>query len=1095
MHAPLLLQEIKIISDILANRQKSTPNKIAYQFYINPSDVISITYSELYAKALSIASHIKKHTKQGDRVLLVYEPGIELITALFGSFYAGTIAVMAYPPVNEQLELKLNNVMSNCDPALVMTTQRVADYLKVKLKIPMLIHSSLEVAQTKNYIQSGYNENSIAFLQYSSGSTGIPKGVMVTHKNIVSNISLLEDVFKHRKIKTVLGWLPPYHDMGLIITILSPIYYGLTSVLTSPEAFIKCPKTWLKIISKYPNVYSGAPNFAYDYCCDRVLESELSELDLSNWAVAFNAAEPIRHETMEKFYQKFSKAGLKRDALWTGYGLAEATLIVSMRNSHKPVKWLDVCSKELSRGKIKEANYHGKNNGATRIVSSGEPIQQIKIVDPKTKKVVDQHKVGEVWINDPCVTAGYFNDNEKTIESFQARVHGESANICHFRTGDLGFIRDNELYICGRLKDIIKIHGLTYHAHDIEQTVIESDEHILSGYLCAFKEDKNNDEVLSLLIGVKSTLAVNEFVTIAHHIREAVGKIYQLPICRIIFVNKKQIPKTTSGKIRRAVCKEWLLANKLDLLFEDDGNLSNQASTDLPLSNPLVESIMSILAQLLKKDQQTLSPKSEFSTYGLDSIRMADIALALSQKLNINIDPAEIYKHSSPVKLAAYVLQQYPVMKEHAFAPSSSELTVANDPHFSESDIFINFRGVQTKKVNHIYNTFTQLKQQKKVGLSAKLVVDKPNYYIFDTIKPTPMLSFISCSYLGLEWDKRVRAAVIEAASEAGSQFSASRAFASIDYYEQLENLIEKAYGVKPIISQTTTLGHLSAMPTVIDEYDAIILDEQVHNSVSMAAKLCAVNGTSIAKIKHNSISELIALLNHQALKNKKHIWYCADGLYSMYGDFAPIEELLALAEQYPKLHFYIDDAHSLGWIGDYGTGFINQYKHHPCFNRIILAGSFAKACAATGGLILTQNDEWREKIASCGETMIFSGPIQPPLLNALIAVYKLFLTDELTALQQDLKQKIAYFNQLLHEHGLTCLSTGKSPIFYVKIGNLDSLNKVCHHLHQHNFHVSPTGFPAVSPDKAGLRITLNCLHQQEDLKRLVETIASFPKV
>lgn len=354
------------------------------------------------------------------------------------------------------------------------------------------------------------------------------------------------------------------------------------------------------------------------------------------------------------------------------------------------------------------------------------------------------------------------------------------------------------------------------------------------------------------------------------------------------------------------------------------------------------------------------------------------------------------------------------------------------------------------------------------------------------------MTGFLSCSYLGLEWDERLRDGAIAAAHECGTQLSSSIAIASLDYYEQFEDMVAKMCGVRPILAATSTLAHLSAMPILVGQHDAIILDTQVHNSVQMAARLCSASGTTLTRIAHNSLIELEQKIIELRAAGKEKIWYMADGLYSMYGDFIDLERMFELMARYDNFYCYVDDAHSIAWIGAHGKGYAAQYLGRPNSEKMVVTGSFAKGFGAGGSMILTENEEWREVIALCGETMIFSGPMHPPMLGAMLASAKIMLSDELPSMQSELRAKIAFFKDALGEHGIECLSSGSSPIFLLNVGSFERMKALSLFLQGRGYYAPPVTFPAVPLNKSCIRVTLNRLHEQAQMQGLVASIADF---
>lgn len=394
----------------------------------------------------------------------------------------------------------------------------------------------------------------------------------------------------------------------------------------------------------------------------------------------------------------------------------------------------------------------------------------------------------------------------------------------------------------------------------------------------------------------------------------------------------------------------------------------------------------------------------------------------------------------------------------------------------------------------YLIKKIQSFRSQNMLGLRVRVDRAAPNMYKIQDRPGPAVCGFLSCSYLGLEWDERLARAAASAAYEYGTQFSSSRAVACTDQYTGLEERLGTIGGVPALVSSTSTLGHLSAIPILVRESDAAILDAQVHHSVQMAAQLCAAAGSTVVQIPHNDLGALEARLQEFERVGRERIWYLADGLYSMYGDYADMDALLDLMRRYKSLCCYVDDAHSTAWMGRHGEGHAAQWFAHAGSDRLVVVGSFAKAFGAGGGVLWMRNDEWREAVGLCGQTMIFCGPIQPPVCGALLAACDILLSDELPGLQAQLRDNIEFFGRALKENGLSTLSSGSAPIFLVEVGSLPRLEQLSAHLLSAGYYTPPVTYPAVALNKFCIRIVLNRLHTREQMAGLVETIARFDR-
>ena len=467
-------------------RAEEQNHKIAFTFLSHDHQQRhQLTYRRLDQKAKAIAAVLQDAGLTSERALLIYPPGLEFICAFYGCLYAGVIGVPTYPPINKQMVGLVERISRDVRPRAILTTGSIAAKLEKIRTIQSIGEKSLlkvigkglekffpligslkreEISSfatdtinddiAHRWRQPELNSDSLAFLQYTSGSTSQPRGVMVSHGNLLHNQKLIQQYFNHPMGIAVVSWLPQYHDMGLIGNIMQPLYLGGHCILFSPFEFIKRPLNWLRTISDYGAYTSGAPNFAYDMCVRKVTVDEMQELDLSSWRVAYSGAEPIRSSTLENFANTFSNCGFQKSAFLPCYGLAEATLIVT-GGKQRRVPFFLACDKEMLKGNIIR-NAESHHSGSTVLVGAGTAFnkQEVKIVDPRNRVELGENEIGEIWVAGPSVTAGYWNNPDATKECFHAKLN--NGNLGSFlRTGDLGFLRDGELFVTGRLKDII----------------------------------------------------------------------------------------------------------------------------------------------------------------------------------------------------------------------------------------------------------------------------------------------------------------------------------------------------------------------------------------------------------------------------------------------------------------------------------------------------------------------------------------------------------------------------------------------------------------------------------------------------------------
>ena len=569
--------------DLLSDRAASKPEQNLYTFlHRGETEAARLSYGELEQKAKAIAALLQSRTKQGDRVLLLYPPGLDFITAFFGCMYAGVVAVPAYPPKPNRKLSRLQGIVRDADASLILTTTSLLLKIEGQLKqletdrLHWLTSDDIELERQEDWKQVAIADDDLAFLQYTSGSTGTPKGVMVTHANLLHNSKLVYQAYGHSSNSQGVIWLPAYHDMGLIGGVLQPLYGDFPVTLMSPLDFLQKPMRWLQAVSRYRATTSGGPNFAYELACSKVKPEQLAELDLSNWSVAFTGAEPIRGSTLDRFAATFAPCGFRREAFYPCYGMAETTLIVTggLKSAAPAIQRIDPLALEQQRIEIP------KNNEPSRqIVGCGKaaPGLKIAIADPHTGNSLQERQVGEIWVAGTSVTKGYWQKPEATQASFAAYLT-DTGQGPFLRTGDLGFLLDGELFVTGRIKDIIIIRGQNYYPQDIELTVEKSHPALKINSGAAFAVDYRDSERLVVVQEVKRTyLRQLDTKAVVTSINRAIAAEHNLQTYATVLVKTGSIPKTSSGKIQRYACKAEFIAGSLNVVGDWSENPQNKS--------------------------------------------------------------------------------------------------------------------------------------------------------------------------------------------------------------------------------------------------------------------------------------------------------------------------------------------------------------------------------------------------------------------------------------------------------------------------------------------------------------------------------------
>jgi natural product biosynthesis luciferase-like monooxygenase protein len=561
--------------DALQRQAAQQPDKIAFAFlHDGEEERGALTFGQLDRAARSIGLYLQHYSKPGDRALLLYPTGLEYVAAFFGCLYAGVIAVPAYPPKASGKLERIISIVDDSDAAVVLTVPEVgkrlaSDFLNLpRLKSLPVLNTEVIPAEIEAAVDQWQGPEilpeTLAFLQYTSGSTADPKGVMVSHGNLIHNIGLMQERFGLDQNTVGVSWLPIYHDMGLISQILTPVYVGGHCVLMSPVAFIQRPACWLQAISKYRGTFSAAPNFAYDLCIRKVPEEKKRELDLSSLKALLNGAEPVRAISLKQFEEAFAVSGFRPEVMRPSYGLAEGTLLATTSEIFTPPVVRSFTAESLELGLAVE-DLSSEPESRT-LVSCGLGCQDQKtvIVDPNTLVSCPDEQVGEVWLASASVAQGYWNKTEQTRQTFRGFIAGTGEGP-FLRTGDLGFVHHGELFITGRAKDLIIINGRNHYPQDIELTVEQSHPALAPGSGAAFSIEVDNEERLVVVQEVQRThlrkLDVNEVV---ENVRQAVAEQHELDLYAVELLKPAQLPRTTSGKLQRSLTRKKFLARKFD---------------------------------------------------------------------------------------------------------------------------------------------------------------------------------------------------------------------------------------------------------------------------------------------------------------------------------------------------------------------------------------------------------------------------------------------------------------------------------------------------------------------------------------------------
>lgn len=630
------------VTDALTHRADVSPHKTAFVFLSNGEHTAQIwSYAQLHERAVRIGQNLARDCKQGDRVLLFHSAGLEFIGAFFGCMLRGFIPVPLPIAYLHSRKGSLEPIMRDACPRAILSDQRSPLLDKVGTcrshdteSFGWVVGDNGRRSRTEvvNHIKT------IAYLQFTSGSTRFPRGVVITHENILGNLRAIDESFQHDSSSVEVCWLPHFHDMGLVYGILQPLVYGFPCCLMSPSHFIERPVRWLRAISRFAGTHAGAPNFAYELCVHKIRSAELQDLDLRSWRVAFNGAEPVRQSTVMSFCNMFGPVGFNSNAMISAYGLSEATLKVSSGAFGQGTRFTEI------------GRYNGLDDGdatTSRSVAScgaGGRETSIVIVDPHSRCQLKDNEVGEIWVSGPGVSSGYWNSFCEDEDVFGCHLSNETPGRRFLRTGDLGLWHEGELYVVGRLKDRIILNGRNYYPGDLECESSSTHPAVSQLPAAAFCIEKDERQHIVIVQEVRTARDI-PYKTIAATIQEQVSHRNDLVVNEVVLVRKGSLPRTTSGKIQRARCKRSYLENKLLTVatfrvadLDSSRNRVVHASTHTRIDmymRQLIARVFDIPISSADLDGSTVQ-------MGVSSLRAAEISTNIENDLGIHISPSEI---------------------------------------------------------------------------------------------------------------------------------------------------------------------------------------------------------------------------------------------------------------------------------------------------------------------------------------------------------------------------------------------------------------------------------------------------------------------
>jgi acyl transferase domain-containing protein/acyl-CoA synthetase (AMP-forming)/AMP-acid ligase II/SAM-dependent methyltransferase/acyl carrier protein len=655
-----------------------------------------LTFAQLDWQARIVARELQHRGLGGERVLLCYPPGLDFLVGFFGCVYAGSIAVPLYPPKANRADVRLESVAENSGAVLALTNTKTHQELaRLTSKMPRL--RALHWLATNEIPEDGAEQwteprivsDDVAVLQYTSGSTGLPKGVMLSHRALLHNLERMRDVLGLTQQTDGVCWLPAFHDMGLIGNLLQTIYCGASLTILPPATFAQDPLLWLRTISERRAYVSGGPTFAFRHCLQRMTPEKCAGLDLSCWKVAYVGAEPVSAEALDRFAEAFAPYGFRREAFFPCYGLAEATLMVTGGDRLAPpiVRSFARAALGDNRAEPSQARRTSEGCPGQLMVGCGRPLTdlEVRIVDPSSGQALADGQIGEIWVYGPSVARGYWNRPKESGETFRATL-ADAPQRDFLRTGDMGFFHEGELFISGRCKDLIISRGRNVYPHDLEATAVDACPELSGQAAAAFAVESEAGGAIVLVHEVPREYRAGSGAEMFARMRAAIAELFEVELDTLLLVKLGTIPRASSGKVQRQECAQRYRAG--DLAAIETISAENAPETTPVSPAGRVESgqaesavcdwLVAWLGRHLKVPAQQIDVYKPWSAYGMGSLAVSTLAADLQEWLGRSLSPTLLYSAPTIDSLARVLSRESAAdVSPPTAAPAQEPLPIA----------------------------------------------------------------------------------------------------------------------------------------------------------------------------------------------------------------------------------------------------------------------------------------------------------------------------------------------------------------------------------------------------------------------------------
>jgi 8-amino-7-oxononanoate synthase len=1040
---------------------------------------VSMTYAQLDRRARAIAAYLQDLRLVGENIVLAYPPGLEFIAAFFGALYAGCVAVPAHPPRTRTLNA-FNALIGDAGAPLVLSTAATVAHVKTMnngtAAVRWIATDELSDAHADCWTEHDPDPDSLAMIQYTSGSTSRPKGVMLSHANLFANTRAICNAFEVGRDTQAVFWLPACHDMGLIGGVLAPAYYGIPNVIIAPAMFVQNPFLWLDTISRSRATISGGPNFAYDLCVRKITAEQRAVLDLSSWSVAFVGAETVDPATLARFAEAFAPCGFRPESFYPCYGLAEATLMVTGPTSGSGATVRAFRDDALAHNIV--VPLADDASGARRLVGCGAPVGSLRvaIVAPETGERAASDRIGEVWVTGDSIGKGYWRAPEKTAATFHGRLR-DTAGGPFLRTGDLGFMHEQQLYITGRIDDLIIVRGLNHHPQDIEATARQSHHRLAPGLSAAFAFEERGVQRLVLVHEVVRD-GSPDLAPVLDAVRAAVLEEHGVALDDVVLIRCGTIAKTSSGKVqRRATCAAFR-ADELKPLARHRAQPWLGSAVLSPPPAPSAESaaLAAVCQHALAMSGTGLAdvtPETPIAALGLDSLQRVELVAALEKSFGRHL-PDTVYSQATTLGDLAAAVQKH----------------LIDHPH---SDV--SARAIPAENYDvALFPEYLEFKRHKRMLLA---VTESNPYFRVDhgedpLMQGTPglahidgraMTNFGAYDYVGMAHDPAVTAATKDAIDRYGTGAGASRLVSGEkQIHRDLEHALAAFLGAPAAIvfvsghaTNVTTIGHL------MGPGDLIVHDILAHNSILQGARL---SGATCRGFAHNDWRALDALLSG-IRHSYRRVLIAIEGVYSMDGDYPELARFVDVKEKHHAM-LYVDEAHSLGTMGKTGRG-LGEHAEIASSAVDLWMGTLSKSLASCGGYI-AGSAELIEYLKYTAPGFVYSVGISPP--NAATALAALTVLRREPRRVARLHELSGLFLRLARERGLNTGIAAGTPVIPIIVGNSVRCLLLSRALFRRGINVQPIIHPAVPEHATRLRVFITINHTESLVRDAVDAIA-----